>query len=120
AVATGGRASPEVLKEALFCGQIGPERLERCYQRMQRESRRALLDMSGWGLPNVFRGLRVPTLVLGAEKDSLIAHREAEASARLLHAEYRLLAGIGHAIMLDEPWESAAAAILGWLEEKGL
>jgi len=119
-VANGGRASPEVLREALFCGQIGPERLERCYQRMQRESRRALLDMSGWGLPNLFRGARVPTLVLGAEKDSLIAHREAEASARLLGAEYRLLAGIGHAIMLDESWESAAAAILGWLEEKKL
>ncbi|HEX2649672.1 MAG TPA: alpha/beta hydrolase [Burkholderiales bacterium] len=128
-VANGGRASPEVLREALFCGQIGPERLERCYQRMQRESRRALFEMAGWslpgamlgwGLPNVFGGARVPTLVLGAERDSLIAHREAEASARLLGAEYRLLAGIGHAIMLDEPWESAAAAILGWLQEKGL
>ena len=119
AVATGGRASPEVLREALFCGQIGPEHLERCYQRMQRESRRALLDMSGWGLPNVFRGTRIPTLVLGAEMDNLIAHREAEATARIVGAEYRLLAGIGHAIMLDEPWESAATAILEWLGAKG-
>ena len=120
AVASGGRASPEVLGEALFGGSIAPERLARCHERMQRESRRALLDMSGWGLPSLFRGARVPTLVLGAEKDSLIAHREAEASARMLGAEYRLLRGIGHAIMLDEPWESAAEALLGWLEEKGL
>src|SRR5690349_15958910 len=29
-VANGGRASPEVLREALFGGEIGPERLERC------------------------------------------------------------------------------------------
>ena len=120
AVASGGRASPEVLGEALFGGSISPERLERCHERMQRESRRALLDMSGWGLPSVFRGMRVPTLVLGAEKDNLIAHREAEATARILGAEYRLLAGIGHAIMLDEPWESAATAILDWLQEKKL
>lgn len=120
AVANGGSASPEVLGEALFAGRIEPERLHNCHRRMQRESRRALLDMSGWGLPSLFRGARVPTLVLGAEKDNLIAHREAETTARLLGAEYRLLSGIGHAIMLDEGWESAAAAILGWLEEKGL
>ena len=120
AVASGGRASPEVLAEALFGGEVPPERLASCHQRMQRESRRALLDMSGWGLPSIFRGARAPTLVLGAEKDSLIAHREAETTARLLGAEYRLLEGMGHAIMLDEPWEAAAEAILGWLEEKNL
>lgn len=120
AVASGGRAAPEVLEGALFAGHIGPERLAQCYQRMQRESRRALLDMSGWGLPQPWRAARAPTLVLGAEKDSLIAHGEAQASARLLGADYRLLAGLGHAIMLDEGWEGAAGAIAGWLEEKGL
>jgi pimeloyl-ACP methyl ester carboxylesterase len=120
AVASGGRASPEVLEEALFAGAIGPERLEQCYQRMQRESRRALLDMSGWGLPSLFRAVRAPTLVLGAEKDNLIAHGEARATASMIGADYRLLAGLGHAIMLDEGWESAAEAILGWLGEKGL
>jgi hypothetical protein len=27
---------------------------------------------------------------------------------------------LGHALMLDEGWQSAAEAIAGWLEEKGL
>jgi non-heme chloroperoxidase len=120
AVASGGRASPEVLGEALFAGRVEPQRFLRIYARMQRESRRALMDMSGFGLPSFFRAARAPTLVLGAERDSLIGHGEAQTTARLLGAEYRLLAGLGHAIMLDEGWESAAEAILGWLEEKGL
>lgn len=128
AVANGGRASPEVLAEALFAGRIDPERLAQCYERMQRESRRALLDMAGWslsgvpgwGLPSALNGARTPTLVLGAEKDSLITHGEAEGTARLLGAEYRRLARLGHAIMLDEHWQSAAGAIAAWLAAKGL
>ena len=119
-VANGGRASAEVLGEALFAGNVDPARLESCYRRMQGESRRALFDMSGWGLPQPWRAARAPTLVLGAEKDGLIGHGEAQMSARMLGAEYRLLPGLGHAIMLDEGWESAAATIAGWLEEKGL
>lgn len=119
-VASGGHASPEVLEEALFAGTIDPERLAGFHRRTQRESRRALLDMSGWGLPQIWRGARPPTLVLGAEKDSLIAHGEAQATARMLGADYRLLGGLGHAVMLDEGWETAAETIAGWLEEKGL
>ena len=119
-VASGGRASPEVLEEALFAGNIDPGRLAQCYQRMQRESRRALFDMSGWALPQFWRGTRAPTLVLGAEKDNLIRHGEVQGTARLLGAEYRLLEGLGHAIMMDEGWETAAETIAAWLEEKGL
>lgn len=120
AVASGGRASPEALGEALFAGSPDPERFLRVYERMQRESRRALMDMAGFGLPSFLRAARAPTLVLGAEMDSLIGHGETQATARLIGAEYRLLAGLGHAIMLDEGWEAAAEAILGWLEEQGL
>ena len=119
AVASGGRASPQVLAEALFAGRVEPARLAACYERMQRESRRALLDMSGWSLPRL-NGSRPPTLVLGAEKDNLIAHGEAQGTAQLLGADYRLLPGLGHAVMLDEGWERAADAIAAWLEERGL
>ena len=120
-VANGGRASPEVLGELLFAGTPEPERLERCYQRMQRESRRALLEMSGWSLtmPWLAWGKsRTPTLVLGAVHDALIPAAQAQGVASLLNAEYRLLPDIGHAIMLDAPWESAAREILGWLEKQ--
>jgi non-heme chloroperoxidase len=119
AVASGGRASAQALGEALFATPPEAAIAERCYRRMQRESRRALLDMSGWNLPwQAWGGRQPPTLVLGAEHDVLIPAAQAEATARLLHAEYRVLPGIGHAIMLDACWMSAATAIAEWLEHR--
>jgi pimeloyl-ACP methyl ester carboxylesterase len=118
-VAGGGRASRETLKAALFAGPVEAVLLERCYRRVQRESQRALLDMAGWGLPSPWGGRRPPTLVLGAEKDALIPAAQAQGTARLLNAEYLQLRAIGHAVMMDTEWLSAAESIAGWLEEKG-
>lgn len=119
-VANGGRAAPEVLAEALFSGTPDPIRMARYYKLTQRESRRALMDMSGWGLPMPWGAKRPPTLVIGAGKDALFSAGEASATANLLGAEYRLLPDIGHAVMLDEGWEKAAGAIADWLEHRGL
>jgi pimeloyl-ACP methyl ester carboxylesterase len=119
-VANGGRAAPEVLAEALFYGTPDAECLDRCYQRMQRESRRALFDMSGWGLPMPWGAQRPPTLVIGAGRDALFSAGEAGTTARLLGAEYALLPDIGHAVMLDAGWEEAASAIADWLGRRGL
>ena len=121
AVAGGGRASDEVLGQALFATPPAPEVAERCYRRVQRESRRALLDMSGWSLTLPWLGwgkARAPTLVLGARHDALIPAVQAQSVAQLLNAEYRLLPDLGHALMLDANWESAAQEILAWLEER--
>jgi len=120
AVASGGRASPEALGEAFFGGAPDPALLERCWRRTQRESRRALLDMAGWGLPSPWRMQRPPTLVLGAQKDALIPPAQARSTASLLGAEYCELPALGHAVMLDEGWEGAAQSIADWLGERGL
>lgn len=122
-VASGGRASPESLGTVLFAEPPAPAVLEKTYRRMQRESRRAMLDMSGWSLPNpwfAWAGRRPPTLVIGAGRDALISSTEAQATARMLNAEYLELPDLGHALMLDQRWEDAAAAIAGWLEERSL
>jgi non-heme chloroperoxidase len=122
-VASGGRASPEALSTVLFAEPPEPAVLERTYRRMQRESRRAMVDMSGWSLPNpwfAWANNRPPTLVIGAGKDALISATEAQATSRMLGADYKLLPELGHAVMLDAGWESVAQAIAGWLEEKNL
>jgi len=120
AVASGGRAPPHVLGEALFGALPGPEQLARCYRRMQGESRRALLDMTGWGLPSLWRSLRPPTLVLGAGRDVLVPAAQAQGTAHLLNSEFRLLPELGHALMLDAGWPRAAQAIADWLAEQRL
>ena len=122
-VASGGHASPEVLAKALFAGPVERALLERCYRRTQRESRRALLEMTGWGLPFLWNpwgagANRPPTLVLGSGKDSLIPSPQARSTASQLRADYRELPALGHALMLDDGWEQAAGAISGWLDER--
>ena len=115
ALAFGGRASRAALQEALFAGPVDAERLERYYARMQPESQRAILDMSGWGLPQSWRARLPETLVFGAERDVLISPALARTTAQLLGAQYRLLPGLGHAVMLEPGWRVAAQALDDWL-----
>jgi len=119
-LAAGGDAPLAVLSEAMFAGRLEPERLARHFRRMQRESRRALMDMAGFGLPQPWLARRPATLVLGASRDALIPPLHAQAAAMLSGAEYELLDGLGHAVMLDEGWERAARGILDWLDARGL
>lgn len=116
AMAAGHRVSLDALQQAMFSGPIEAERLQRITARMQSESSRAMLDMSGWGLPQPWRVARPATLVLGAERDVLIPVSLAQTTARLLNAEYRQLEDLGHAVMLETGWQSAARAVLDWLE----
>lgn len=117
-MAAGGGASPQVLAEAMFAGPMEQGRLAGIHRRMQPESQRALMDMSGWGLPQLWNLQRVPMLCLGAERDILIPASSVQASARMLGAEYRELQGLGHAVMLETRWEAAARPILEWLEAR--
>jgi predicted alpha/beta hydrolase family esterase len=94
--------------------------VERIYARMQAESRRVLMDMTWWGLPQLWRINPPQSLVIGTTRDALIPPTQAEATARMLGAEFRMLDGLGHALMLDARWERAAEALLGWIEERGL
>jgi pimeloyl-ACP methyl ester carboxylesterase len=120
ALAVGRRVSRGALHEALFAGPVDNERIERYYARMQPESRRALLDMAGWGLPRTWRLELPPALVLGAGRDALIGTSAARSTAQLLGAQYRELAGLGHAVMLDPGWRAAAEALEGWFSQLGL
>lgn len=119
-LAGGHSASRAALAEALFAGPVDAGRIDRHYARMQSESRRALMDMTLWGLPQLWRMARVDALVIGAEHDALIAPSLAQSAANLLGAQYRLLDGMGHAVMLESEWERAAQEILDWLLARGL
>jgi non-heme chloroperoxidase len=120
ALAAGRRASRDALASALFAGPMESIAVERIYARMQAESRRVLMDMTWWGLPQLWRINPPQSLVIGTTRDALIPPTQAEATARMLGAEFRMLDGLGHALMLDARWERAAEALLGWIEERGL
>lgn len=120
AMAAGRRVSPRALHEVLLAGPAGEDFLARVCARMQPESKRAILDMSGWGLPQRWRMSRPEMLVVGAERDTLIPVAQAESAARLLGAEYREMPGLGHALMLEAAWRAPAQLVLDWLGARGL
>ena len=119
-MAAGGRPSAAALQNALFAQPLSPEKLRHHHARMQAESRRALMDMSGWGLPQRWRMDLPASIVIAAEKDALIPCVQAELAARHLDADYHLLPGLGHAVMLEAGWKAAATVLLDWIETQGL
>ena len=117
---SGRRVSPRALHEALFSGPVEAGFLARVCARLQPESQRALLDMSGWGLPQRWRMNLPDTLVIGAQRDVLIPAAQVASAARLLGAEYHEMAGLGHALMMETAWREPAQVVLDWLQQRGL
>jgi|APFre7841882724_1041349.scaffolds.fasta_scaffold01256_8 non-heme chloroperoxidase len=110
-----GRASPAALLRAMFAQPVDAERLARYHRLCQRESPRAIWDMTfvhpfrHWGAQ------RVPLLYLAAELDRLIPLHHHRSGAALLGATVETLPGFGHGVMLESGWMQAADCVIGWL-----
>ncbi len=116
----GGRAGMESLREALFAQPVDVADLERFYRWSQRESHRAIWDMTLFNLPRPSRVTRAPLLVLGAELDHLIPVSLVEMTARTYRVEAQIFSGLGHGLMLERDWRRPAQHIADWLGEQGL
>ncbi|MGB0682379.1 MAG: alpha/beta hydrolase [Magnetovibrionaceae bacterium] len=109
-------ARPETFREALFREDI-PEELAATYMsRAQNESRRATLDMYGPAVSDPWRLRVFPALVMGAQMDRLIAPMHVRQTAAIVGTTARLLPDLGHGMMLERDWESAAKVLLEFLE----
>lgn len=116
----GGRVDPAALREALFAQPIAPEKLDEYYRRMQRESLRAIWDMTLFDLPRTHRMKLPPLLVLGAEHDHLIPASQVKLTAAAYGVEARIFPGMGHGMMLESGWNTVAEHVRSWLEARGI
>jgi non-heme chloroperoxidase len=114
---SGGKASLETLREALFAQPVSLDDLKRYYKGSQSESHRAIWDMSLFGMPRTGRVKRTPLLVQGAEFDHLIPSSLVEMTARTYGVDANIFPGMGHGLMLERDWEKPARQILDWLGE---
>jgi non-heme chloroperoxidase len=114
---SGGKASLETLREALFAQPVSLDDLKRYYKGSQSESHRAIWDMSLFGMPRAGRIKRTPLLVQGAEFDHLIPASLVEMTARTYDVEAHVFPGMGHGLMLEHDWKIPARQILDWLGE---
>jgi pimeloyl-ACP methyl ester carboxylesterase len=119
-IMSGNHASIDTLREALFAQPVAVDDLERYYRLTQRESHRAIWDMTLFNLPSVSRVKETPLLVQGAEFDHLIPASMVEMTARSYGVDAHIFPGLGHGIMLERDWKKPAQQILDWLTERGL
>ena len=116
----GSGASLDTLRDALFAQPVAVDDLDRYYRLSQRESHRAIWDMTLFNLPNPSRIRETPLLVQGAEFDHLIPASLVEMTARSYGTEATIFPGMGHGLMLERDWKKPAQEMLDWLREREL
>lgn len=112
----GNYTDTEVLREALFAGEVDETMLAIWLTRMQTESHRALWDMSMFGLPNLASMHRPPMLILGAEKDVLVPAFLVQTTGHTYGLPVNIFRDMGHAVTHEKQWPQVAATLANWLE----
>ena len=116
----GNRVSADTLRDALFAQPVDVDDLMRYFRHSQRESPRAIWDMTLFNLPHPSRVKRSPLLVLGGEYDQLIPASLVQMTARTYSVEAEIFAGLGHGLMLERDWRKVAERMRDWLSEQDL
>jgi pimeloyl-ACP methyl ester carboxylesterase len=103
------------LRPLYFSDDVAPEVLAKTLFHLGPESPRAILDLTlRWHSDR--SGVRITPFVLGAEGDRISHPGDARATAALYETEAVIVPGLAHMMMLERQWETAAAALLEWLE----
>lgn len=115
-IMSGNYPDTEVLREALFAGDIDETMLSAWLSRMQTESHRALWDMSMFNLPNLHAMHRPPMLILGAEQDVLVPAFLVQATGQTYGLPVHIFREMGHAVTHEKEWPQVAATLRDWLD----
>jgi len=119
-IMTGNDVDIDSLREALFHQPVDEDDLQRYYRLSQPESHRAIWDMTRFNLPHPGRMHQVPMLILGASHDALIPPDQVHMTATTYARRAEIFPDMGHGLMLERGWETVAARIADWLEERNL
>jgi alpha-beta hydrolase superfamily lysophospholipase len=110
---------PADARWGLFSASMPEEQLLKYHAQMNDESFRMFLDLLGLNLAHPKR-VRTPLLILGAEKDTVIAPSDVHATARAYGVKAEIFPDMAHDMMLEAGWRSVAERILKWLKERGI
>jgi pimeloyl-ACP methyl ester carboxylesterase len=92
---------------------------KRYYDRLGMESPTAVHEATRWDVDVDISKIRVPVMVVAVEFDYLIPFEPLKRYAGMLHADFKMIKGIGHSdILLKSPeWEAAATDVRTWLQK---
>ena len=85
--------------------------------RLQHESYLAMMDMlatSSRRPPTI----ECPKLVLGGEEDIIVPPEFVRRTAQWVGAETRILPDMGHSMMVEDGWRTAADIISKWISQE--
>ena len=116
-VLNGDHADSRTLREALFVGEVDAAMLALWTRRMQRESHRALWDMSMFSLPRLHAMHRPPMLILGAEHDALVPAFLIESTGHSYRLPVHIFRDMGHAVTHEKEWQRVAATLDAWFDQ---
>ena len=106
--------TPQLAREHLFCSDTPASIVNACTARIQQESKRAQWDMLVLDRIRLSR-ISTPVFVVGAEHDGLITRSQVCDTAQAYHTTAHIVPGVGHNVMLEAGWRSAAEPIITWL-----
>lgn len=101
-------------QQMFFSDSTPLENVAPFYSIYRNESLRAMADILFFNPPAKAR-LECPLLVMGAEEDRIITPEFVHETADAYSADVELLPRMGHVMMLEDRWETAARILLDWL-----
>jgi pimeloyl-ACP methyl ester carboxylesterase len=107
-----------IMRQALFSDNTTDAQISGYFHLLQGESQRVSLDMLGLDpLRRMYKKLAIPTLVMGAEQDSLVSPSLVRDTARCHGVDAVIFKDMAHAMMLEAHWQRVASHLLGWLNK---
>ena len=105
----------EKSKRAFFSENLPAAELEEYSNKLCSESFKVFLNML---YPNikVNNHLKIPILVLGAEKDTIFTVKQVEMTAKKYGEKLIIMEDIAHDLMLEVKHEEVANEIMDWIE----
>lgn len=107
--------SMEEVRQMFFSKSTALQEVKRFYPLFQCEPPRALTDLTFF-CPLAKMKPECPMLAMGGEEDIIIPPEFVQKTADFYSADIQMLPGLGHAMMLDKEWETAAKSIVNWLQ----
>ena len=110
--------TPNHTRWAFFSDDFPQDELLKYHAKLNDESFRMYLDLLGLNLAKPQK-IKTPLLVLGADRDTVIAMSDVQHTARVYNTKAEFFP-MAHDMMLEKGWRSVAERINEWLNEKGI
>ena len=88
------------------------------FELLSPESPRAILEASRWNVSLDPTTVTAPMIVFAGESDKLVPREAAQKLAALYEADFRVVQGRSHNLLLEPSWKETADAVLEWLESR--